>query len=43
MENETIKIRDYFKKLFDFNYKKTRSELDMLTELYKLLDQNLKK
>jgi hypothetical protein len=37
------KIREYFHKLFNFNYRKSRSELDMLTELYKLLDQNLKK
>jgi len=43
MENEKIRIRGYFKALFDMNCKKTRSELDMLTELYKLLDQNLKK
>lgn len=42
-EGGTIRIREYFYKLFDFNYKKTRSELDLLTEIYKLLDQNLKK
>jgi hypothetical protein len=38
-----IRIPEYFYILFDFVHKKTRSELDMLTELYKLLDQNLKK
>ena len=27
----------------DFKYRKTRSELDMLTEIYKLFEQNLKK
>jgi hypothetical protein len=38
-----IRIPEYFYILFDFVHKKTRSELDMLTELYKLLEQNLKK
>lgn len=41
--NEHIKIKEYFNKLFDFKHKKSRSELDMLTEVYKLLEQNLKK
>jgi hypothetical protein len=40
---ETIRIKEYFYKLFDFNYKKSRSELDMLTEIYKKFEQNLKK
>jgi len=42
LEN-TIRIPEYFHVLFDFVHKKTRSELDMLTEIYKLLEQNLKK
>lgn len=42
-EDGIIRINEYFYKLFDFQHKKTRSELDMLTEIYKLLDQNLKK
>jgi hypothetical protein len=42
-EGGIIRIREYFYKLFNFNYRKTRSELDMLTEFYKMLDQNLKK
>jgi hypothetical protein len=43
--NETgpNRIREYFDKLFQFDYRKTRSELDMLTEFYKILDHNLKK
>ena len=41
--DNTIKIPEYFYILFDFIHRKTRSELDMLTELYKLLEQNLKK
>jgi hypothetical protein len=40
---EPIKIKEYLFKLFDFTHTKTRSELDMLAEVYKLLDQNLKK
>jgi len=37
------KISEYLYKLFDFRYIKSSSELDILTEVYKLLDQNLKK
>lgn len=36
-------ISEYLYKLFDFRYMKSSSELDILTEVYKLLDQNLKK
>lgn len=43
LENKPVRIRDYFLKLFDFNFIKTRSELDMVMEIYKLLEQNLKK
>lgn len=43
IENGTLRIKEYFSKLFDFKHKKSRSELDMLTEIYKLLDQNFKK
>lgn len=38
-----ITINLYFNKLFNFTNKKTRSELDILTELYKILEENLKK
>jgi hypothetical protein len=37
------RISEYLYKLFDFRYQKTRSELGILTEVYKLLDVNLKK
>jgi hypothetical protein len=37
------KIHEYLDLLFDFKHKKSKSELDMLTEIYKLFDQNLKK
>lgn len=43
IEKNIIKIFEYFDTLFDFKHRKSRSELDMLTEIYKLLDQNLKK
>ncbi len=43
LDDNITKIPEYFRKLFDFKHKKSRSELDMLTEIYKLLDQNLKK
>lgn len=42
IEGEVIRIPEYFYKLFDFNYQKTRSELDILTEIYKILEVNLK-
>jgi hypothetical protein len=38
-EKET-RISEYFYKLFDFRYVKSRSELDILTEVYKLFEQN---
>ena len=37
------RISEYFTKLFKFDYRKTRSELDMLTEIYKILESNIKK
>lgn len=43
LEENTPRIGEYFFKLFDFKHKKSRSELDILTEIYKLLDQNFKK
>lgn len=42
-ESGPNRIKEYFNKLFQFDYRKTRSELDMLTEFYKILDHNLKK
>ena len=42
-DSKSNRIKEYFKKLFQFDFKKTRSELDMLTEFYKILDTNLKK
>ncbi len=41
--NVNNRIKEYFTKLFQFNYRKTRSELDMLTEIYKILEANIKK
>lgn len=43
LEKKENKIKEYTDKLFDNNYTKTRSELDIVTELYKLFDENLKK
>jgi hypothetical protein len=40
IEENIPRINEYFFKLFDFKHKKTRSELDILSEIYKLLDQN---
>ena len=42
MDGGNIKIKEYFYRVFDFKHRKTRSELDILTEIYKLLNQNLK-
>jgi hypothetical protein len=43
VEGKTNRIRDYYNKLFSFNYKKSRSELDLLTEVYKTMESNIKK
>ena len=43
IEGVTIRIPEYFYKLFSFEHRKSRSELDMLTEIYKMFEQNLKK
>jgi hypothetical protein len=41
MDEEEIKIKEYLYRLFNYNHKKTRSELAVLTEIYKLLENNL--
>jgi hypothetical protein len=43
LNGNALKIKEYFYKLFKYDFKKTRSELDMLTEIYKLLESNFKK
>jgi hypothetical protein len=43
IEGVVKKIPEYFNKLFSFQHRKSRSELDILAEIYKLLDLNLKK
>ena len=42
LDGEVPKIKEYFYKVFDFTHRKTRSELDILTEIYRLINQNLK-
>lgn len=41
MDGEEIRISQYLYRLFNYNHKKTRSELAVLTEIYKLLEKNL--
>jgi hypothetical protein len=41
IDGEEIKISEYVYRLFDYKHQKTRSELGVLTEIYKLLDNNL--
>ena len=43
LDGEEVKIKDYLTKLFNIDQEKTRSELDILTEIYKLLEKNLTK
>ena len=43
LDGDKLKIEEYFFKLFDLKYRKSRSELDMVTEIYKMLEQKLKK
>lgn len=42
IDGNSIKINEYFYRVFDFKHRKTRSELDILSEIYRLLNQNLK-
>lgn len=42
LEGNSIKIKEYFYRVFDFKHRKTRSELDILSEIYRILNQNLK-
>lgn len=43
LTGDPVRIPEYIEKLFNFKQIKSRSELDILSELYKLLNQNLKK
>ncbi len=43
IENKEIRIEEYLNKLFNFDHIKTRSELDMVKDVYRIMDQNLKK
>jgi len=40
---KTPPIIEYLFRLFDFKHIKTQAELDILTEVYKIMEQNLKK
>lgn len=42
-KGESLKIKDYFYLLFNLKQIKTRSELDVLSEVYKIFEQNFKK
>jgi hypothetical protein len=42
-KNELMKIEKFFKETFDLKRKKTKNELDMLADLYKILECSLKK
>lgn len=42
-EDKIMRIREYLSKIFVFNYNKNNTDLELLTEFYKILDQNLKK
>lgn len=41
--NKTIVIIEFFSKFFDFSERKSQVDLEMMTDIYKLFDQNLKK
>lgn len=42
-EDNVDRLYDHFNKLFDYNVEKTVVDVEILTTLYKLLEQNLKK
>ncbi len=41
--NEPVRLKPYMDDLFDFNILKSRSELDILHDLYRALNKNLKR
>jgi hypothetical protein len=41
MDGEETKLKEYLFKLFNYKHKKTRPELGVLTEIYKILEKNL--
>lgn len=41
MDGEDTKLKEYLFKLFNYKHKKTRPELGVLTEIYKILEKNL--
>ena len=41
MDGEETKLKEYLFKLFNYKDKKTRPELGVLTEIYKILEKNL--
>lgn len=43
MNNNTSRINEFFNMLFSFKHLKTRTEFDMFVEVYKILEQSLKK
>lgn len=43
MNNNTSRINEFFNTLFSFKNLKTRTEFDMFVEVYKILEQSLKK
>jgi hypothetical protein len=42
-EDRVTQITNFFDNFFDFSHRKTQLDLEMMTDMYKLLDQNLKK
>ena len=43
INNNTSRINEFFNMLFSFKHLKTRTEFDMFVEVYKILEQSLKK
>lgn len=41
IDNEPVSLKSYFFRLFNTDHQKTRSELGVLTEIYKILEKNL--
>jgi hypothetical protein len=36
-------INDFFKQIFDYKFKKTKSDIEIFTDIYKVLERSLKK
>jgi hypothetical protein len=42
MPNHKKSVNSFFKEIFDYKYQKTKSDIEIFTDIYKLLERSLK-